>query len=71
MVCKVLYFEPQYAFKVVFPFNYHKNPKNSDTRKICCNHPKIQTRWLYHRVMRPKDAEGIANSVDPDKTTIL
>ena len=24
--------------------------------------------WLYHRVMSPKDADGIANSVDPDQT---
>ena len=39
-----------------------------NTPKICCNHPKIWTRWLYHRVMHPKDAAGIANSVDPDQT---
>ena len=26
------------------------------------------TRWLYLRLMRPKDAEGTANSVDPDQT---
>ena len=24
--------------------------------------------WLYHRVMCPNDADGIANSVDPDQT---
>ena len=24
--------------------------------------------WLYHRVMGPNDAEGIANSVNPDQT---
>ena len=24
--------------------------------------------WIYHRVMGPNDAEGIANSVDPDQT---
>ena len=23
--------------------------------------------WLYHRVMSPKDADGMANSVDPDQ----
>ena len=23
---------------------------------------------LYHRVMRPNDADGMANSVDPDQT---
>ena len=27
--------------------------------------------WLYHIVMGPKDAEGIANSVDPDQTAPL
>ena len=27
--------------------------------------------WLYHRVTSPKDAEGIANSVDPDQTAPL
>ena len=49
---------------------YHKSPKISDTRKICCYHPKI-TRWLYHRVMCPKSADGMANSVDPDQTAPL
>ena len=24
--------------------------------------------WLYHRVMSPNNADGIANSVDPDQT---
>ena len=49
---------------------YHKNPKNSDTPKTCCNHRKIWSRGLYHRVqvMCPKDADGMANSVDPDQT---
>ena len=23
--------------------------------------------WLYHTVMRPKDADRMANSVDPDR----
>ena len=27
--------------------------------------------WLYHRVMSPKDADGMANSVDPDQTSPL
>ena len=26
---------------------YHKFPKYSDTQKICCNHSKIWTMWLY------------------------
>ena len=47
---------------------YRKNPKYSDTQNICCNYPKICTRWLNPRVMYPKDADGIANSVDPDQT---
>ena len=50
---------------------YRKNPKNWDTWKICCNHPKIWTRWLYCRVLHPKDADGIANSVDPDQTALF
>ena len=32
------------------------------------NHPKILTLRLYHRVTSPKDADGMANSVDPDQT---
>ena len=24
--------------------------------------------WLYHRVMTSNDADGMANSVDPDQT---
>ena len=50
---------------------YHKNPKYSDTQKICCIHPKIWTRWLYQKVMHPNDATGIANSADPDQTAPL
>ena len=34
--------------------------------KNCCNEPKSCTRWFYLRVMRPNDAERIANNVDPD-----
>ena len=32
---------------------------------------KISTLWLYHRVMSPNDADGMANSVDPDQTAPL
>ena len=39
---------------------YCKVPEFSDARKLCCNLPKIQ-----------KDANGIANSVDPDQTAPL
>ena len=47
---------------------YRKFPKYSDTQIICCNHSKIWTMWLYHRVMSPNDENGMANSVDPDQT---
>ena len=50
---------------------YRKNTKNSDISKICCNHPKIWTTRLYHRVMLLKDADGIANSVDPEEQSDL
>ena len=49
---------------------YRKIPKNSDTRNICCNHPKIWTTWLYNCEMWPKDVYGMANSVDPDQTPL-
>ena len=49
-------------------YHYRKFPKYSDTQKICCYHSKILTMWLYHRVMSPNDADGMANSVDPDQT---
>ena len=48
-----------------------KKPKNSDTRKICCNYPKRWTVWFYDRVMRPKDADRIANSVDPERSSLI
>ena len=31
-------------------------------------YPKIWTMWLYHRVLCPNDADGMAHSVDPDQT---
>ena len=36
---------------------YHRNPKLLETRKNCGNHPKIQTMWLYRRIMSPNDAK--------------
>ena len=32
---------------------------------------KVRTKGFYHRVMRPKSADGMANSVDPDQTAPL
>ena len=47
---------------------YRKNLKISDTWKSCCYHPKIGIVSFYNRVMSPKDADRMANSVDPDQT---
>ena len=50
---------------------YRKVPKFSDTRKLCCNLPNIQTIRTNLRVFCQKDANGIANSGDPDQTAPL
>ena len=52
-----------------FRLEYRKVPKFSDVRKLCCKLPKIQTN--KHRIFCPKDANGIANSEDPDQTAPL
>ena len=46
-------------------------PKFSYTRKLCCNLPKIQTKRPNLRVFRQNDANGKANSEDPDQTAPL
>ena len=43
-----------------------KHPK-----KNCCNYPKIGSVSFYYRVMGPNDADGMANSVDPDQIASL
>ena len=50
---------------------YRKFPKYLDMQKNCCYHSKILTMWLYHGVTSPNDADGMANSVDPDQTAPL
>ena len=50
---------------------YHKNPKNLDTRKICCNFPRIGTVLFTYSEIGPKDADRMANSVDDDQTASL
>ena len=47
---------------------YCKTHKNSDTQKIYCNYPKT---GLSYRVIGPKDADRMANRVDPDQTARL
>ena len=51
--------------------SYCKVPKFSDTRKVCCNLPKIQTKRPKLSVFYQTDANGIANSEDPDQTAPL
>ena len=41
---------------------------NSRTPENCCNYHKIGTVLFYYRVIGPKDADGMANNVDPDQT---
>ena len=50
---------------------YRKVPKFSDNIKLCFNLPKIQTKKANLRVFRQKDADGKANSGDPDQTAPL
>ena len=50
---------------------YCKVPKFSDTGKLCCNLPKIETKSTIIRVFSQEDANGIANSEDPDQTAPL
>ena len=54
-----------------YHLTYGKVPKFSDTRKLCCNLAKIQTKSPNLRVFCQKDANGIANSEDPDQTAPL
>ena len=50
---------------------YRMFPKFLDARKLCCNLPKIQENRPNLRVFHHKDADGIANSEDPDQTAPL
>ena len=50
---------------------YRKVPKCLDARKLCCKLPKIQEKRPKLWVFRQKDANGIANSEDPDQTAPL
>ena len=52
-------------------FTYRKVPKFLDARKLCCNLTKIQTNRPNLRLFHQKDADGIANSENPDKTVPL
>ena len=50
---------------------YRKVPKFLGARKLCCNLPKILTKRPKLRVFYQNEANGIANSEDPDQTALL
>ena len=50
---------------------YCNTPKILDSRKLTCNTPKIQIKGPNLKVFIQKDANGIANSEDPDQTAPL
>ena len=55
--------------KLVSIFNYYrKNSKIWDTSNNCHNCPKNRKVLCNIALMHPKDADGMANSVDPDQT---
>ena len=39
--------------RLITDANYRNDPKFSDTQNICCNHSKVWTMWLYHRLRSP------------------
>ena len=47
---------------------YRKNSKIWDTSNNCHNCPKNRKVWCNIALLHPKDADGMANSVDPDQT---
>ena len=49
-------------------FTYSKNSKIWDTSNNCNNCPKNRKVCCNIALMHPKDADGMANSVDPDQT---
>ena len=61
----------QFCLVNIIAKTYRKVPKFSDARKLCCNLPKIQTKSPNLRAFSQKDANGIANSEDPDQTAPL
>ena len=56
---------------LLFHLHYHKIPKFSETRKHCCNLPKIQTKAPNLREFHQKGANGVASSENPDQTASI
>ena len=57
-------------FDSLFPafLEYRKNSKNWDTENYYNKCPKSRTVLIHNAIMRQKDGDGMANSVDPDQT---
>ena len=53
------------------PLSLYGTIKLLNFRTFWCDLPKIQTNKPNLRIFRQKDANGIANSVDPDQTASL
>ena len=58
-------------YSICLTVQYRKTPKISDTWKFAVITLKVEQDGFTLRVIHPKDAEGIANSVDPDQTALL
>ena len=56
---------------IIIKYTYCKVLKFSDTYKLYCKHSKSQTKRFYFGVLPLNDANGIANSEDPDQTAPL
>ena len=58
----------QMILQHTLPYEYRKNSKIWDTSNNCHNCPKIGKVWGNIALMHPKEADAMANSVDPDQT---
>ena len=75
----VLIFPIDFVMKLTPPWNIEidfwntcrKVPKFWNARNLCLNLPKIQEKRTNSGSFRKKDANGIANSEDPDQTAHL
>ena len=48
--------------------HYRKSSQYLDSKNVCHNYRKTQTKRFFHREICSKGADGMANSVDPDQT---
>ena len=68
---RIGYFNIARVAPILRSITYCNVSKFSDARKLCCNLPKIQEKRPNLCAFRPKDANGITNSGDPDQTAPL